>query len=166
MTYAATAAWLRERLWVGAVVGFVPWVVWLGSLAVGGWYKDAEGTLVGSDHLAFYHAAHLVLHGQQGRMYDYLDLADEGYQKRIIGWNWSGFEAYRNPPFYTLLYLPTARLSFYASFLIWTVIGIWLLAFSIVLLKPERPRRAFLWALTFYPVFATVSFGQNTLISL
>jgi hypothetical protein len=164
MTYAATAAWLRARLWVGAVVGAVAWVVWLASLAVGGWYKDAEGTLVGADHLAFYTAAHLILHGQQGRLYDYLSLTD--YQDALIGWNWIGFEAYRNPPFYALLYLPTAGLSYYASFAIWTVIGFGLLALSVLLLKPDRPRRAFLWALAFYPVFATVSFGQNTLISL
>ena len=46
MTYSATAAWVRPRLWVGAVAGLVQWVVWLGSLASGGWYKDAEGTLI------------------------------------------------------------------------------------------------------------------------
>jgi alpha-1,2-mannosyltransferase len=34
------------------------------------------------------------------------------------------------------------------------------------LLRPERPLRAFLWSLTFYPVFATIGFGQNTFISL
>ena len=48
MIYAGTAQWLRQRLWFGAVIGAVAWVVWLGSLAIGGWYKDAEGTLVGS----------------------------------------------------------------------------------------------------------------------
>ena len=41
-----------------------------------------------------------------------------------------------------------------------------LLWFAIVLLKPERPGRVFLWSLTFYPVFATISFGQNTFISV
>ena len=166
MTYAATAAWLRERLWVGAVVGAVAWVVWIGSLAVGGWYKDADGQLVGPDHLAFFTAAHLIREGQQTRLYDYLDLSHENYQQTLIGWHWGGFEAYRNPPFYALLYVPTAGLSYYTSFLIWTAIGFGLLAFTIWLLKPECPRRAFLWALAFYPVFATVSFGQNTLISL
>jgi alpha-1,2-mannosyltransferase len=166
MTYAATAAWLRPRLWVGAVVGVVPWAVWLGSLAIGGWYKDAEGTLIGADHLAFYAAAHLIRDGQPERMYDYRDLNDSGYQRNLIGWEWNGFEAFRNPPFYALLYLPTAGVSFYASCLIWMALGVGLLALSIWLLRPQRPVRVFLWSLAFYPVFATTSFGQNTLISL
>jgi alpha-1,2-mannosyltransferase len=166
MTYAATAAWLRKRLWFGAVIGVVPWIVWLGSLAIGGWYRDAEGTLVGADHLAFFHAARLIGEGRQGDVYNYERLGSEGYQSGIIGWNWSGFEAYRNPPFYALLYLPTTGHSFYVSYLIWTAIGIGLLALAIALLRPQRPFRAFLWALAFYPVFATVSFGQNTFLSL
>lgn len=166
MTYAATAAWLRGKLWMGYGVGAAMWLVWLASLAVGGWYKDADGTLVGADHLAFYHAAHLIRDGQQGRIYDYLDLAHEGYQQRLIGWEWGGFEAYRNPPFYALLYLPTADLSFYTSFLVWTAIGFGLLVLAILLLKPERPGRVLIWSLTFYPVFATIGFGQNTFLSL
>jgi len=166
MTYAATGGWLRERLWFGAVVGAIAWVVWLGSLAVGGWYKDAEGTLLGADHLAFFHAARLIGEGRQADLYKYDCLMKEGYQKSIIGWDWHGYEAYRNPPFYALLYLPTTGLSYYTSFLIWTAISLGLLALSIHLLQPQRPLRAFLWSLAFYPVFATISFGQNTLISL
>lgn len=166
MTFARTADWLRERMWFGLAVGAVPWVVWLGSLAVGGWYKDAEGTLVGCDHLAFFTAAHFVRTGEQPRMYDYDYDRLRAVQSSLIGWDWHGIEGYRNPPFYALLYLPTLGLGFYASFLVWTAIGFGLLAVSILLLKPERPRRALAWALAFYPVFATVSFGQNTLLSL
>lgn len=164
MTFAATAEWLRTRLWFGYVIGAVAWVVWLGNLALGGWYKDNEGTLLGADHLAFYTAARLVHDGRPGEMYDYAMFPE--YQNKLIGWDWNALEAYRNPPFYALLYLPTAHLSFYTSFLIWTAIGLGLLCVSILLLKPERPWRALGWALAFYPVFATVSFGQNTFLSL
>jgi alpha-1,2-mannosyltransferase len=171
MTYSATAEWLRPRLWIGLVVGCVPWAVWLGSLAVGGGYKDADNQLIGVDHLAFYHAARLIRDGEPQRLYSYDNLRDSRYQQKLVGWDWGGekggvFEAYHNPPFYALLYWPTAGLSYYVSFLIWTLIGFALLGLAIRLLKPERPGRAFLWALAFYPVFATVSFGQNTLISL
>ncbi|MCI0702703.1 MAG: DUF2029 domain-containing protein, partial [Planctomycetia bacterium] len=166
MTYSATAEWIRSRLWIGLVVGCVPWVVWIGSLAKGGWYKDADDQLVGPDHLAFYHAAHLIRDGQSHRLYDYEWLQTNKYQRDLIGWEYRGFNAYRNPPFYALLYVPTAGLSFYASFVIWTVIGFALLWLSISLLRPAQPGRCFLWSLTFYPVFATVSFGQNTFISL
>lgn len=164
MTYAATADWLRPRLWIGIVAGLVPWVIWIGMLWLGGWYKDAEGTLIGADHLAFYTAAHLIRDGQQERMYDYRAL--EGYQDDLIGWKWAGFEAYRNPPFYALLYLPTAGLSFYLSMIIWTVIGVGLLGLSIWLLGAQKPGRVLLWSVVFYPLFATISFGQNTLLSL
>lgn len=146
-----------------------PWAIWIGSLAVGGWYKDAEETLIGADHLAFYTAARLIRDGEAERLYDYRDddnhkLAE--YQRRLIGWEWRGFEAYRNPPFYALLYLPTAGLSFYCSFLVWMALSFALLLLTIRLLRPQRPGRVLLWSLTFYPVFAAISFGQNTFLSM
>src|SRR5262245_2946266 len=155
MTYAATAQWLRERLWFGYVIGGIAWLVWIANLALGGWYKDNEGTLLGADHLAFYTPAHLIRDGRQKEMYTYgHDL--HVYQQELIGWPWVGFEAYRNPPFYALLYVPTAGLSYYASFLIWTALGLGLLVLSIFLLKPARPWRVLGWAVAFYPVFAVV----------
>jgi hypothetical protein len=166
MTYSATAAWLRPRLWMAFVVGVIPWCFWIGSLAVGGWYKDYEGTLIGADHLAFYTAAHLIHDGQQEQLYDYLALSSRGYEQSLIGWNWGGFEAFRNPPFYALLYLTTVELSYYASCLIWMAVGLGLLVLAAWLLNPEQPFRTVIWCLTFYPVFATVSFGQNTFLSL
>ncbi|MBA4064034.1 MAG: hypothetical protein C0501_10040 [Isosphaera sp.] len=165
MTYAGTAEWLRPRLPFGFVLGAVAWAVWVGNLALGGWYKDNEGTLIGGDHLAFYTPARLIRDGEPGRMYDY-DAALHAYQQRLIGWEWSGFEAYRNPPFYALLYVPTAGLSYYASLGVWTAVGLLALVAAVYLLRPARPGRVLLWAVAFYPVFATVSFGQNTLLSL
>lgn len=166
MTYRATADWLRARLWVGAVVGCVPWAVWLAGLALGGGHKDGRNQLVGTDHLAFYSAGKLVRDGEAYRLYNYNELADAQYQQKLLGWDWDGFEAYRNPPFYALLYAPTAGLSYYASVAVWTLIGFALLWFAIRLLRPAEPGRAFLWSLAFFPVFATVSFGQNTFLSL
>jgi hypothetical protein len=168
MTYSATAAWIRERQWFGWAVGVVVWIAWGVSLAIGmtktGRIVDAEGTVIGVDHMAFYSAARLVRDHQSAKMYDYDFLGT--YQGTLLGWDWETLEAYRNPPFYALLYLPTAGLSFLASFLIWTAVGFGLLVLSILWLRPANPTRAVLWALTFYPVFAAVSFGQNTLLSL
>ena len=164
MTYSGTAAWLLERLWFGYVIIGVAWVVWLGSLATGGWYKDAEGTLVGSDHLAFYSAARCVYEGREATMYDPAGLYD--FQQSLIQGVSSGTMRYRNPPFYALVYLPTAPLTFYQSFLVWTAINLGLLVLSVFLLKPARPWRVATWGVAFYPVFATISFGQNTMLSL
>jgi hypothetical protein len=166
MRYSELATWIRARLWIALAAGCA-WLVWIGSLIYSGGTKDFSGNLVGADHLAFYHAARLIRDGESARIYNYDELRAEGYQQALIGWNWSDcFEAYRNPPFYALLYLSTAGLSFYASFVIWTGISFALLALAIRLLRPERPARVFLWSLTCFPVFATISFGQNTFISL
>jgi hypothetical protein len=166
MSYSATANWLRGRMWIAVAAGSVPWLVWLGGLAYTGGRTDLAGKPPGVDHLAFYSAARLIRDGESARLYNYNELAEVKYQQQLLGWDADVFEAYRNPPFYALLYLPTASLPYTASFAIWSAIGLALLALSIYLLKPESPRRAFLWSLTFYPVFATVSFGQNTFISL
>jgi hypothetical protein len=166
MTYSAAAHWVRARLWIAVAAGCVPWLLWVGGLFHTGGAADLSGNLVGADHLAFYHAARLIRDGEAYRLYNYNELAEERYQQALVGWDWDGFEAYRNPPFYALLYLPTVGLSYYTSFAIWTGVGFGLLALSIRLLRPERPWRAALWSLTFFPVFATISFGQNTFISL
>jgi hypothetical protein len=166
MNYSDAARWIRARSWIAVAAGCVPWVVWIGGLVYTGGKKDLGGNLVGADHLAFFHAARLIRDGESYRLYNYNELRDESYQQALVGWNWDGFEAYRNPPFYALLYLPTTGLSYYASFAIWTVVSFALFALAVWLLRPERPRRVFLWALTFFPVFATISFGQNTFISL
>ncbi|MBX9581801.1 MAG: DUF2029 domain-containing protein [Gemmataceae bacterium] len=165
MTYARTADWLRGGLWIGWPVGAFAWVVWVGSLAVGGWKYDAEGTLIGVDHLAFYSAARHVRDGTAGDMYDYEALG--AYQGTLIGRpDWGMLVGYRNPPFYALLYLPTAGLPFVASNLIWMAAGVGVLAAAVHLLHPDRPGRVILRSLTFFPVFAAVSFGQNSLLSL
>jgi alpha-1,2-mannosyltransferase len=162
MSSLATA--IRPRLWMGSVVGGSVWIVWLVSLALGGWYRDADGQLVGADHLAVYSAAHLIRAGQPAALYDHEFLAP--YQDLLVGWDYPGLEAFRNPPFYALLYVPTAGLSYYISYVLWTVIGFALLVGAILLLRPTQPLRVLSWALVFYPVFATVSFGQNTFLSL
>ena len=168
MTYAGTAGWLRERLWIGVPVGATAWVVWLGSIAYGCWSEnrpvDAEGTPVCVDHLTFYSAAKLIREGRGAEMYDYKLLGK--YQGEQLGWDWGMLLGYRNPPFYALLYLPTTGVSYVASLVIWNAIGLGVLVLAVGWLKPERPARTLLWSLSFYPVFAAVSFGQNSLLSL
>ncbi|HEX4609307.1 MAG TPA: glycosyltransferase family 87 protein [Urbifossiella sp.] len=164
MTDAATAAWLRPRLWVGWVTGICVWAVWLGSLAIGGFTRDAEGQLLCADHIAFYSAAALIRDGHPGSIYDHDAIG--GAQQAITGGDWPYFMAYRNPPFYALLYVPTAALSFPASVLIWMALSVAAIGFAVWCLRPEHPWRVFGWAFTFYPVFAAISFGQNTPLSL
>lgn len=164
MTYAETARWLRGRLWIGVVAGAIMWVAWIGSLAYGGWTRDAENQLSTADHIAFYTAAKLVREGRQADIYDHEVVGRT--QQELTGGDWRFLMAFRNPPFYALLYLPTAGLSFPLSGLIWTLIGFAAYAVTIWCLRPRRPWWVTGWAFTFYPFFAAVSFGQNTLLSM
>jgi alpha-1,2-mannosyltransferase len=170
MNAGRLSAWLSERLLVGKLAGAALWVVWIVSLIFGSSKINAQGEriwfdwtpqLLGADHLAFYSAAKLIQDGRGDVLYDYNALAD--YQSDLIGTRF--LEAYRNPPFYALLYLPTARLDYVISFWIWTAVALALLWLGIGWLRPARPATVFVWALCFYPVFAAVSFGQNSLLS-
>ncbi len=163
MTNATIAAWLRERLWFGLVVGAAVWCAWLVSLALGGWTRDAEGMIFGADHVAFYSAATLIREGRPGTIYDHAAL---GEVQRRINDDRTDFWAYRNPPFYALLYVPTAALPYPASAFVWMLLSVAALGFAVWCLRPERPWRTLAWAFAFYPVFAAISFGQNTPLSL
>lgn len=164
MTYAGTAAWLRPQLWTGWVVGGVVWVVWVVSLALGGWSRDVEGQLFGADHLAFYSAARMIRDGRQAEVYDHPALFN--LQQEIVGGNWNGFMAYRNPPFYAGLYLPTVGLPLPVSALTWAAVSIAALVLAVRCLRPACPWRVVAWSFAFYPFFAAISFGQNTPLSL
>ena len=151
---------LNERLGLAKVAAVVLWATWLVSLVIGGGMYPND-KLVGIDHLAFYSAARLVTEGQGARAYDYNYLA--AYQTELGSRGY--LDAYRNPPFYALLYVPTARLPYAVSFWTWTAVSLLALWFGLRWLGSSRPAAAFVWAMAFYPVFATVSFGQNSLLS-
>ena len=140
MTYAATGAGFAQRLWFGAVVG---------AVAVDRLARQPGNRRVvqGRGRNSARGRSPRVLPRGPARRRGTADRTStttthsskEGYQKSIIGWDWGGFEAYRNPPFYALLYLPTTGLSYYTSFLIWTAISFALLRLSIILLRPAPP---------------------------
>jgi hypothetical protein len=171
MSYAGVASRLRSRLWIGVCVGVSVWLTWAGSLTLGaqkhGPWHDHEGSLISADHIAFYSAARLIREGQPTRVYDHEFLGgQQGYQATLVPGEWKTLIAYRNPPFYALLYLPTAGLPYLASMVIWQFVGLGCLVLAVRLLRPEHPWRATAWALCFYPVFSVVGFGQNTFLSL
>lgn len=157
-----TAAWLRPRLGFAAVLGAVVWCAWLGSLAAGGWTRDASNQLFAADHIAFYTAAQLIDHGHGAHVYDFGQV--QQYQEQLTGGTWPHVMGYRNPPFYALLYVPTSRLPLFTSAVIWMAISLSAIALSVRLVGGSW--KAVGWAFTFYPVFAAISFGQNTPLSM
>lgn len=164
LTFDRAAAWLRKRVWLGLVAGVIVWGAWLGSLALGDGESDFLGQIVSVDHLAFYSPAKMIREGLEADVYDNQKLFE--YQRGLFApGKWESFEKLRNPPFYALWYLPTSYLPYWASAWVWTGIGLACLIVGIRWLGSDRPWRATAWALSFLPVFAVVSYGQNSLIS-
>jgi hypothetical protein len=157
-------AFLRPRLWMAALAGALLWVGWLGGLALGDGEFDAVGQLLCADHLAFYSSARLIREGHAEAVYDHQELAR--YQQSLFPpGKWTSLEAYRNPPFYALLFYPTSGLPYWVSAWIWNMAGLACLWLGIRWLDAPRPLMAAGWALTFLPVFAAISYGQNSLLS-
>lgn len=164
LTVPRVAAFLRPRLIFAVIAGTIVWLVWFVSLALGTWEQDVVGQLVSVDHLAFYSPARMIREGQGWAIYDHVRLNE--YQRGLFAPGvWEAFEAYRNPPFYALLYIPTAGLPYYASAWIWNGIALACLIVGVRLLGADRPWHATAWALTFLPIFCVASYGQNSLLS-
>ena len=89
---------------------------------------DLNGQVIGTDHSAFHTAAVLLAEGRGDALFDYPDLPGfAARQDELVGK--PGFlDPYRNPPFYALLYRPTARLPYLASYAVWAVVGLLVLA--------------------------------------
>jgi len=151
---------------LGLLAGAVLWVVWAISCLLGPAILDLNGQVIGTDHTAFHTAAVLIGEGRGDALFDYPRLPIfQARQEEITGK--PGFlDPYRNPPFYALLYRPTAGLPYLASYAVWAVIGVTILAAGLWLIHGAGVVRPLLWSVCFYPAFATVSFGQNTFLSL
>jgi alpha-1,2-mannosyltransferase len=157
------AAFVRDRLIFGKAAAALLWLAWLISIARTGFTRDVENKPIGADHLAFHSAAKLIDEGRGSLIYDYAFLAE--YQPTLVDFQGRFLDAYRNPPFYALLYLPTSRLPYLASYAIWTAISLAMLWLGLHWLGVRKQWTAFVVSLSFYPVFAVVSFGQNSLLS-
>ncbi|MSR55599.1 MAG: DUF2029 domain-containing protein [Gemmataceae bacterium] len=151
---------------IGLCAGGLMWLIWIVSSALGTGNLDRNGQVIGTDHTAFHTAALLLLEGRGDALFDYPHLqAFRAEQERITGS--PGFsDPYRNPPFYALPYESTARLPYLLSFALWAGIGLLALVAGLYLIRGRKIFWPLLWSLSFYPVFAVVSFGQNTLLSV
>jgi alpha-1,2-mannosyltransferase len=165
MKFSRVLQFVRDRLiyvWIVSVCLWSTWWGWL-ILTTAGVIQDDDKVF--SDHMAFYSAARLISEGRGTQMYDYDWLGY--YQRELVGQDDGGFTltAIRNPPYYFLLYLPTARLPYIASFWIWSIISLISMYWGFRALGVEKPWLAMAWATSFYPVYAAITFGQNSLLS-
>jgi alpha-1,2-mannosyltransferase len=153
-----------RRLDYAWIVGGFMWLGWLLSVLLGPGNRDLNGQLIGVDFLAFYTGGEILERGESANLYD-LDF-QQRLQQQLIGGEWTDLEAFVNPPFYAWFAVPLASLPYVAAYALWALLSLLGLWISLRALGVQDSRRAFAWSLTWYPVFATISFGQNSLFSL
>ena len=87
-------------------------------------------------------------------------------EQQVIGGGLPGVYAFLTPPLSAWFYRPFAALPYLWSFALWSLLGLAALWLGLRCLENKRPTRAFIWALSWFPVMAAVSFGQNSFLSL
>jgi alpha-1,2-mannosyltransferase len=153
-----------RRLTYAWIAGAVMWTAWLLSVIIGPGQMDMAGHVIGTDYIQFY-AAGISL--QQGHSADLYNFEYQSKLEQVIaGPGLTSFHAFITPPFFAWLYVPFASLPYTWSFIIWSLLSLLFLWASIKLLTVEKPIIGFLWSLTWFPIFAAISFGQNSLLSL
>ena len=101
--------WLFRHYRLGYGIVLLCWGGWFLQNATGDPPYDGLDLVPTMDHLAFYTAARIALDPNlpAGKMYDIGFVAE--YQSNLFPGHWvDALEAFRNPPFYALLYTPTA----------------------------------------------------------
>ena len=153
-----------RRLRYAWFVGGALWMAWLISIVGGQGLLDLAGTPIGTDYLQFYAAGTTVRTGNGAELYDIP--YQMALEEEIIGPGLSTYHAFITPPFLAWLYAPLSVLTYSWSFILWSILGLVCMWLSLHLIGVTNTPMAFLWSLTFFPVFAAISFGQNSLLTL
>lgn len=153
-----------RRLTYAWIAGTVLWIAWILSSILGPGNMDLAKQAIGTDYLQFYAAGVTLREGRSADLYNFE--AQSQLEKAIIGPGLQSFHANITPPFMAWLYVPLTFLPYLWSYVVWSLLGLFFLWISIRLLSAERPFNSFLWSLTWFPIFAAISFGQNSLLSL
>jgi alpha-1,2-mannosyltransferase len=146
------------------VFGVFVWTAWLVSVVGGRGALDLAGNVKGADFIEFYAAGRIVASGAIERLYDFT-LQEQVEHAVTAPAQWSGFHSFIYPPFLAFLFVPWAALPYPAAYLLWVALGVICLGAALRcgggVVSAELP-----WALAFVPVWAAVSYGQNSLLSL
>jgi alpha-1,2-mannosyltransferase len=165
------ANWLRfnkflttRRLNYALIAGGMLWFAWMLSCLLGPGNMDLAGQVIGTDYLQFYSAGLTLRDGQSVNLYNF-DYQSQ-IEQNIAGPGLQYFHAFITPPFLAWLYVPLTYLPYTLSFIVWSVLSLLFLIVSIKFLTIDSQVNAFKWSLTWFPIFAAISFGQNSLLSL
>jgi alpha-1,2-mannosyltransferase len=162
--------WKRARTY-SLAVGSIYVLAWAYALVNSQPPLNRGGEPLGGDYIAFYAAGRLVLAGQAASLYDRVPVAH--IQDAALGGRIPGFyDAYRNPPFYALLFAPLAALELLPSAAAFALLSGGALALAVYLVLDEapalRPRWRGLAAMVFAfpPVYFGLINGENATLSL
>jgi hypothetical protein len=164
--------WRRARNY--ALILLLPLyvVAWVYGIATGTPPLNSAGTPLSGDYIAFHAAGRLVLDGRASEMYD--KPAVVGVQDALLGGVIPGFyDAFRNPPFFALLYAPLAALDLLPGFGVWSLLSLACLGLALKLLLEDAPallrdrwRGLLILVLAFPPVYFGLIDGENAMVSL
>ena len=153
-----------RRMKYAWVAGGALWFAWLISCILGPGNLDLAGQVVGTDYITIYASGVALRQGQSASLYNF----DYQFQleQSIAGPEMTTFNAFITPPFLAWLFVPFSVLPYTWSFVTWSLLSVLFLWVSLKLLSTEKPIKAFIYSLTWFPIFATISFGENSLLSL
>ncbi len=153
-----------RRLSYALITGAALWLAWLASIILGEGSFDLANQVVGTDYVQFYAAGITLQRGEADKLYDFS--YQSSLEQEIAGPELTNFHAFLTPPFLAWLYVPLSHLPYLWSFIVWAILSLVFLFASLRLFGVDMPQRAFVWALSWFPIFASLSFGQNSLLSL
>lgn len=145
------------------LAGAAIWLGWLLSILGGAGKVDSFGQPIGTDFLQFYAAGTTLSLGESKYLYDMEYQAS--LEQSIIGPELQSYHAFITPPFLAWAFVPFSRLPYILSFAAWGIINLFLLWLGLYCLNNQN-WKIFGLSLTWFPTFATISFGQNSIMSL
>jgi alpha-1,2-mannosyltransferase len=153
-----------RRLSYAWIAAGLLWFAWLLSSFLGPGEMDLAGQVIGTDYLQFYCAGITIQQSQSANLYNFEYQSQ--LEQSIAGPGLTSFHAFITPPFLAWLFVPLSFLPYIWSYILWCSLSLFFLWISIKLLTPDGQFKTLLWSLTWFPVFAAISFGQNSLLSL
>ena len=153
---------MRERIIFVLLAGFAV-VLLLFTLVAH--LKDGSSS---SDLMGFYTAGTLLKRGLRSQVYD--ENAQLALQKSLFG-RTVPVDVYDHPPFETLIYWALAYLPYSTAYVLWDLLNLVMLGWSLYLLKPyathfDTGSRLTLTLAILCPLIATLREGQNQIVLL
>lgn len=153
-----------RRLTYALITGGALWVTWLVSISFGPRNMDLANQVIGTDYIQFYASGITLRQGAVDRLYDF-DYQSQ-LELEIAGPELNNFHANLTPPFFAWLFAPLSAFPYILSFAIWSTLSLVGLFVSLHFLGVKNTWHTYLWTLCWFPIFATISFGQNSIIVL